>query len=79
MISLTDVEILADTHTLVWALSSQGPSAQAARRLPTPRSWLPAIHKDPFDRILIAQCVVEKLTLVSKDAALAEYGVPVIW
>ena len=40
---------------------------------------LPEIHKDPFDRILVAQSIAEGLTLVSKDALLARYGVPVVW
>ena len=40
---------------------------------------LPDIHKDPFDRILVAQSLAERLTLASKDAMLARYGVPVIW
>ncbi|HME06501.1 MAG TPA: type II toxin-antitoxin system VapC family toxin [Bryobacteraceae bacterium] len=40
---------------------------------------LPELHKDPFDRILVAQAIAEGLTLVSKDAVLARYGVPVIW
>ncbi|HUQ90199.1 MAG TPA: type II toxin-antitoxin system VapC family toxin [Bryobacteraceae bacterium] len=40
---------------------------------------LPGFHKDPFDRILVAQALAEGLTLVTKDAALARYGVPVLW
>ena len=40
---------------------------------------LPDVHKDPFDRILVAQSLAEGLTLASKDAMLAQYGVPVIW
>jgi PIN domain nuclease of toxin-antitoxin system len=40
---------------------------------------LPNVHKDPFDRILIAQAVAENLTLATKDHALACHGVPVIW
>jgi PIN domain nuclease of toxin-antitoxin system len=40
---------------------------------------LPEIHKDPFDRILVAQSMVEKAPLVSKDRRLAEYGISVIW
>ena len=40
---------------------------------------LPDVHKDPFDRILVAQAVAETLTVASKDAILARYGVPVIW
>ena len=35
---------------------------------------LPPIHKDPFDRILIAQASVEGLTLVSMDAQIAKYA-----
>lgn len=36
-------------------------------------------HKDPFDRILVAQSLSENLPLVSKDERLKEYGVTVIW
>jgi PIN domain nuclease of toxin-antitoxin system len=36
---------------------------------------LPRHHADPFDRMLIAQCRVEGLTLVSEDAAIAAYDV----
>jgi PIN domain nuclease of toxin-antitoxin system len=40
---------------------------------------LPLHHRDPFDRVLVAQARLEGLTLVSRDAALAAYGVPVVW
>lgn len=39
---------------------------------------LKSIHRDPFDRLLVAVAMVEGLTLVSSDLILAEYGVPVI-
>jgi PIN domain nuclease of toxin-antitoxin system len=35
---------------------------------------LPPIHKDPFDRMLIAQATVEGLVLVSSDAEIARYA-----
>jgi PIN domain nuclease of toxin-antitoxin system len=35
---------------------------------------LAPIHKDPFDRMLIAQATVEELVLVSSDAAVRRYG-----
>jgi PIN domain nuclease of toxin-antitoxin system len=38
---------------------------------------LPAIHKDPFDRMLLAQSLVEGITLVSSDPLVARYPVPV--
>ena len=40
---------------------------------------LPDLHKDPFDRIPVAQALAEDLTLTSKDAVLARYGAPVVW
>jgi PIN domain nuclease of toxin-antitoxin system len=36
-------------------------------------------HRDPFDRMLIAQASVEQAALVSDDQALAPYGVQLIW
>ncbi|PZO15353.1 MAG: PIN domain nuclease [Leptolyngbya foveolarum] len=40
---------------------------------------LPLHHKDPFDRMLIAQAISEKAMLISRDAALARYSVSVRW
>ena len=42
-------------------------------------SRLPWHHRDPFDRLLIAQAQVEQLTLVSTDPYFAAYGIPVLW
>lgn len=38
---------------------------------------LPPIHKDPFDRILISQALVEGITLVTADAIVARYPGPI--
>ena len=38
---------------------------------------LPPIHKDPFDRILVAQAQIEGLTLVTADSTLARYPGPI--
>lgn len=38
---------------------------------------LPPIHKDPFDRILVAQATVEGITLLTIDALVAQYPGPV--
>jgi PIN domain nuclease of toxin-antitoxin system len=40
---------------------------------------LPPLHSDPFDRLLVAQALVEGATLVSKDEPLGAYGVPMLW
>lgn len=39
---------------------------------------LPRHHADPFDRMLIAQAQLERLVLVTEDAALARYDVPIL-
>ena len=38
---------------------------------------LPQIHKDPFDRILVAQATVEGIVLLTSDAIVAQYPGPV--
>jgi PIN domain nuclease of toxin-antitoxin system len=40
---------------------------------------LPPVHKDPFDRLLIAQAVVEGVELVSADQVFAQYPVRFLW
>jgi PIN domain nuclease of toxin-antitoxin system len=38
---------------------------------------LPPLHRDPFDRILVAQSVVEGITLLTSDPRVAQYPAPV--
>lgn len=40
---------------------------------------LPFHHRDPFDRLLVAQAMVERLSLLSADSQLSRYPVEVIW
>lgn len=40
---------------------------------------LPMHHRDPFDRLLIAQADVDGLAVVSADAKLRAYGIELIW
>jgi PIN domain nuclease of toxin-antitoxin system len=40
---------------------------------------LPMIHKDPFDRIIIAQARVEHFRLATHDSTIGEYEVEVVW
>jgi PIN domain nuclease of toxin-antitoxin system len=40
---------------------------------------LPMLHKDPFDRILIAQAKAEGLRLVTNDGPIGEYAIQTIW
>jgi len=40
---------------------------------------LPLHHRDPFDHLLIAQALIEQLTLVSRDRQFAAYGIKLRW
>ena len=40
---------------------------------------LPPHHRDPFDRMLVAQAQCERLTIVTRDQRIGAYGVPVLW
>ncbi len=54
-----------------------GSTASSIRRLDT---WiLPWHHRDPFDRLLVAQAMCENMMLVTKDRILADYPASVLW
>jgi PIN domain nuclease of toxin-antitoxin system len=123
------MNLLLDTHTLIWALENNPTLSKNARcaitngenlvfisaaslweisikkamgKLKTPDNLqeeielhrfsqlninfdhaqlageLPNIHKDPFDRMLIAQAMIEKLTLVTRDEVIPQYSVKLI-
>lgn len=40
---------------------------------------LPFHHKDPFDRLLIAQAIAEKIPIISKDTQFGQYPIQQIW
>jgi PIN domain nuclease of toxin-antitoxin system len=42
-------------------------------------SRLPAIHRDPFDRILVCQAIVHGMTLLTPDALIAQYPARILW
>ncbi len=42
-------------------------------------SQLPGPHRDPWDRLMIAQALSDGLTVVTLDPVFAEYGAPVLW
>ncbi|MGD9815608.1 MAG: type II toxin-antitoxin system VapC family toxin [Hyphomonadaceae bacterium] len=46
--------------------------AQRAARLPT-------LHRDPWDRLIVAQAGTELMTLITRDRKLAAYGVATLW
>ncbi|MCP4427498.1 MAG: type II toxin-antitoxin system VapC family toxin [Chloroflexi bacterium] len=40
---------------------------------------LPMLHRDPFDRLLIAQARAESMTLLTADSKIQQYDIPTIW
>jgi PIN domain nuclease of toxin-antitoxin system len=40
---------------------------------------LPPLHRDPFDRLLIAQARFERMTLVTRDATIRRYPIDTLW
>ena len=42
-------------------------------------SRLPPLHRDPFDRMIVAQARLEGLVVITADAKIADYGEEVLW
>lgn len=63
---------LADLREGLLANSYQELAVRSAHAISV--THLPPIHKDPFDRILIAQAAVEGMTLLTADPAVARYS-----
>jgi len=66
-----DLEQVVLDEGFRWLSVTPGDTITAAR--------LPLHHRDPWDRLLIAQAMRTRLVLVSADEGLAPYGAPVIW
>jgi PIN domain nuclease of toxin-antitoxin system len=84
-------EVVIKTHKGLLAIADlaswwqQAIDLLSARVLPIRASHvtrlvsLPMLHKDPFDRILIAQSIAERLDLVTNDAPIKAYSVQTFW
>ena len=59
----------------LWGLVELHLSAEALLR----GSELPPHHKDPFDRVILAQGQMEAMPVVSPDGAFPAYGIPLLW
>jgi len=44
-----------------------------------PLVWLPPIHRDPFDRMIAADSLMNKMPILTPDGPYLEYGCRVIW
>jgi PIN domain nuclease of toxin-antitoxin system len=59
------------SHRMVWLPLEPESSLQVAD--------LPELHKDPFDRMLVAQALTHELTIVTPDPMISRYPAPVAW
>lgn len=73
--------MITGTPLMVWISSSNRLAALEASRC-----WaalnagrLPGHHRDPFDRMLIAQAQIEDLPLVTNEQLFEQYGVTRVW
>ncbi len=74
---LGKLDVQADFHEYLYRQGLRGlpvVDAHAARVATLPRH-----HRDPFDRLLVAQALVEGMSIVSRDPRLRAYEAPVIW
>jgi PIN domain nuclease of toxin-antitoxin system len=60
-----------ETNTIQWLPIEMTHSAEVTE--------LPFHHRDPFDRMLIAQAIVEEMKLLSRDSPLSNYAIELIW
>jgi len=65
------IESVLTTHGMVPLPITLGHASAAGE--------LPLHHRDPFDRLLVAQTKLEGAVLVSRDKRLKAYGVPMLW
>jgi len=79
-VSLGKLELSVDLKTMLNLISKNG--FEVLHILPdhlVALSYLPDIHRDPFDRLLIAQSISENIPIVSSDKLFDEYKVVRIW
>ena len=68
--SLWMSQALADLGITVLPITVEYADAQAS---------LPRHHSDPFDRLIVTQAIVEKVSIVSADARMDAYGITRLW
>ncbi len=69
--SIKEIERLCLGHGIL-LLNITGEYCEALKQLPP-------IHSDPFDRMIIAQAMTEKLTIITRDEKIHQYPVSAIW
>ena len=90
IVSYWEVSIKRGINKLLWdereaAAFERGLRENQIQELPVRRAHceaivaLPRYHRDPFDRMLIAQAQIEGLSVLTADRRFKQYGVKVVW
>jgi len=79
--ALGKLTLSGDIHQVVQDIQAQNPLLLLDIRYPHALAvrGLPLIHKDPFDRLLVAQALVEGATILTRDKNIQQYPVPTLW
>ena len=79
--ALGKLKLPSDVRTFVTAGMRQGQVTELSVTLEHtyPLDRLPHHHRDPFDRLLIAQAQTEGMSLLTDDAEIRRYNVPIVW
>ncbi len=71
------MRLLTGTHVFLWYISAD-PNLPVEEADLAHLAGLPPLHRDPFDRIMIAQTLRHGLTIVAVDDAIRAYPVPLL-
>lgn len=75
------MKLLFDTHAFIWyVMADLGVTdLPITVKFADVQAALPNLHRDPFDRMLVSQAIVENLTIVRCDTAFDGYGITRLW
>jgi len=75
----TRIFALSEGVNIILPAGPHGPGLHIEPRHTARLTALPFHHKDPFDRLLVAQAAVENIPIISNDATLDAYGIVRLW
>jgi PIN domain nuclease of toxin-antitoxin system len=73
------MRLLLDTHAFLWFVWDSPRLAAIALPHVVHAATLPFHHRDPFDRLIIAQSLTESIPVVSDDVMFDPYGAHRLW
>jgi PIN domain nuclease of toxin-antitoxin system len=78
------MKYLLDTHVFLWMISDPKKLSKKSRLLINIKHALniynlPLFHKDPFDRMIVSQSLIENIPIITADLEIKKYPIHVIW